>query len=772
MANFSEISFWKQNFGLLPLHLKDVDEERFLMLNGGYGDFCLQTFDDTEHNILKQYSWSANTKNYLIVGDENIKIVNWLEDKPDVVSKSAVENNLSKFYKYLLSKSYKTPNDVVPFIIDIFKQLRNETIEKENPKEAISLLFQLLISLKEDNLADLPPMFFDFDKAELPSSFEMYRSKLISGVKSIEPDLDLILRHTSGALFQEAHKEVLYFDLQRDLFGGVSSKLVTKNKTYSSIHYTPPYLARTIVENALKAIDLSSATIKILDPSCGSSEFLIEILKQLKFLKYTGKITLVGFDSSVSAIETSNFLLHYENQTQWNGKIDLQIQHVDDSLLIDWGIDNDLILMNPPFVSWEQLKNKRSRDLIKDVLGNKFTKGKPNQASAFFFKATESLTESGVIGCVLPSSILTFDSYKKLRDDIREKFDLKLLAKLGNYVFEDALTDVSVFIGKKPQSLINPKVIWTKNEKGIVPEALRELRKLQINNESAKIEAKYNIYTPSIFPLSKGNWNITSYSNSLLSQGLNRFTHEGILTYTSNLFKINQGAILGLQNVFTITEDQYKTLPKQERKYFRKALTTSSFNYGRIIINEYVWYPYDNNGLSIKTEDELLLQSFGQDRLLQFKDSLSSRKGIKNWWELTRPRNWQFKFEPRLYSARFGSSKSFGFDKLGETVVLEGNAFIPKIKFKDDYYFFYLAIFSSDIYERLLSIYSKPLLAGYDLGKIQIKDIPIPDVRKIDKDSTNFKTIVYLGKELEKGNSSVSYMINEEVQIFYPKLEN
>src|SRR5680860_1053192 len=110
MRNFSDISFWKQNYGLLPLHLKNAPEERFLMLNGGYGDFCLQTFDSDNVDLFNEYSWSSNTKNYLIVQDENIRIVNWLDPKPELVPKSVIENNLSKFYNYLLSKSYKTQN--------------------------------------------------------------------------------------------------------------------------------------------------------------------------------------------------------------------------------------------------------------------------------------------------------------------------------------------------------------------------------------------------------------------------------------------------------------------------------------------------------------------------------------------------------------------------------------------------------------------------------------------------------------------------------------
>ena len=64
-------------------------------------------------------------------------------------------------------------------------------------------------------------------------------------------------------------------------------------------------------------------------------------------------------------------------------------------------------------------------------------------------------------------TIFTFDSYSFLRNEIQEIITLKLVAKLGNFVFEDALTDVSFFIGQKPQSNNLPKIIWSKNEKGV-----------------------------------------------------------------------------------------------------------------------------------------------------------------------------------------------------------------------------------------------------------------------------------------------------------------
>ena len=79
-------------------------------------------------------------------------------------------------------------------------------------------------------------------------------------------------------------KEVLFFDKQMSLFssGTLSDIYQTRKILYSSVHHTPSYLARCIVENVLNEIDLiNKKSLKILDPSCGSSEFLVEVLKQL-----------------------------------------------------------------------------------------------------------------------------------------------------------------------------------------------------------------------------------------------------------------------------------------------------------------------------------------------------------------------------------------------------------------------------------------------------------------------------------------------------------
>jgi hypothetical protein len=473
----------------------------------------------------------------------------------------------------------------------------------------------------------------------------------------------------------------------------------------------------------------------------------------------------------VAAIETSKFLLHYENQTQWDGTIDLQVQLVDDSLSIDWGNNNDLILMNPPFITWEQLKNKESRDLLLTSLGSIFTKGKPNQASAFFYKATESLNESGVLGCVLPSSIFTIDSYKKLRDNVRDRLDLQLLAKLGFYVFEDALTDVSIFVGKRPQSNTYPRIIWTKNEKGIVPEALRELRKLQINNEAAKIDSNYNIFTPTVFPCLKDSWKIISLKEESFIRNLEIFVADEKLTRLADIFTVKQGIRPG-HRVFLLNSIEFEGIPVNEKCFYKSVIGNDSIKNGFLKTMNYVWYPYSDKGPLFESEEDFQIKApVSYQRLLDHKETLVRRAGIdgKDWWSLIRHRGWLLEKKQRLFSTEYGNSDSFAFDKSGELVVDRGNGWIPKKKFDLDDYYFYLALFSSSIFSALLGIYSKPILSGYYLGQVYTKDIPIPNVTKLNKEETNYLKIVQLGKELDKGNSSAIYSINEEVQLFYPE---
>lgn len=776
MKDLFDIQVWKQQLGLLPIHLNPLNEnEGHMMLNGGNGDFCLKTTDLEADNFdFYSKSWSSSTKNFLTLQNENVHIHNWLNDKTETVSQKIVAENFNKFYNYLLSKSYKSSKDLVPFIIDIFRQFRNLTFEKSNPVQALNLLFGLLTSL-EDDVNNIDTAKWGLENIDIPNGFGYYIEQMQNGFSNVKPEFDLIIRHSAGILFQEAQKEVLFFNPQRDLFGGASSTLNTKTNLYSSIHYTPPFLSRTIVENSLRNVNLQAEILKILDPACGSSEFLIEVLKQLKELNYQGRVEIFGWDISETAINTSRFLLTYEKRTIWEDRLEFNLKLVEDSLLEDWDEDYDLILMNPPFSSWELLSTNARRDAIRDALGNSFIGKKPNQASAFYYKAINNLNEDGVLGCVVPSSILTLDSYSKLRTDTKDLIDIKLLSKLGNFIFEDALTNVSFIIGKKPVTNHIPTIIWTKNEKGVAQEALRDFRKSIYNNQITLDSPNYSVYQPISFPILKESWTPISIKNHDLYKGIERFVVEKRLSRVIDIFNVKQGIRTGNNKAFKISVRDYINLPEEEKCYFRPATENESFKNGQLKVTSYVWYPYSEEGLLIPTEAEFTEKvPIFYERISNEKNELSNRarKDDSSWWHLSEHRAWLRKPSIKLISAEFGNSGSFGIDKEGNFVVERGNAWVPKKNFSKDDYYFYLALFSSGVFNKLLAIYSKELLSGWDLGKKYTKNIPIPNVYMEEvRNSDGYQRMVEIGKELSLGNvytKSISDHILE--RYFYPSI--
>lgn len=777
MNNIKDIDIWKQNFGLFPICLRPnlTNDKSYILLNGGSGDFCFKTgVRSPEEPIYKSLAWSSNTKNFVLVGKNNVYVNNWKTNTIEKIPENAVLSNLDKFYNYLVTNSFKSDNDVVPYIMDLFRRLRNSTKEQHESVLTLNLLFILLSSL-EDDLNNFSFEKWGLPKTEIPTLLADYSLMLKNGTMNIPPNLETILRHSAGALFQEAQKEILLFDSQMDLWSQFSNKLITRTIPYSSIHYTPAYLSRTIVEHSLKIIDLNQPGIKIFDPACGSGEFLTEVLKQLHELKYNGQIDIEGWDSSQTAINTTNYLLCFEKRTLWGKKLEFKTRLVIDSLSEKWDKDYDLILMNPPFVSWEHMDNN-FRQSLAATLGTNIS-GKPNQASGFLSKAVENIKTGGAIGSVLPTTILALATYQKLRIQIKDTSDVVMLGKLGNFVFEDALTDASIIIIRKSNHNQIPLLIWTRNEKGIAQNALRDLRKMTSQNTLRLEKKEYSIFTPEIFPVTKESWRPIAINEITLLKDIKRYELSGRLVPVINLFDVKQGIRTGKNAAFIIPERQFSELPISERTFFRPVANNDSIFDGKICLKDYVWYPYDEAGAIIPSEDDLinLVPNFYENHLLTYKKDLIAlaRKHKNNWWYLSEHRAWLRKQEPRIISGEFGSSKSFAFDKGGKFVVERGNAWLPKKQFESfDNYYFYLSIFSSSIFDKLLSIYSKELAGGkwYDLGKQYTKNIPIPNIFETQlNESKVYQQLIELGKELIDEGRNVKSSIDEIISKYlYP----
>ncbi len=761
--------FWAEGSGLLPIHLTPVlNKEQYIMLDGGLYDFCLDlTEDDLNPDSFYSAAWSSDVKNYIAIQGDDIIVYNWCKKQKEKVATNLVQDKFQSFLKILYSNSYRTSDDIAPFILGIFAQLRNLTKERQEPEEALNLLFKLLITLQEESSSWNE---WDIQDVYEPIGFANLQDSIRKGVRGIHPKLDYILRHGSGPLFETANREAVYFDSQLNLFGEFSKNIrYASQRKYTGIHYTPRYLVRSIVENVLKGIDLTMPKLSVLDPACGSGTFLQEVLKQLREKQYQGELILKGFDNSAMAVQTSKFLLNYENRTQWNKRVAIDIRRTD-SLSDDWG-NNDVILMNPPFVSAELIKDEATKDAVNTILDDVRMKKRPNMAAAFYYKAIQALNNDGIIGAVLPSSLLVQEQYFPLREISRQIMNLETVAQLGNFVFSEALTDTSFLIARKhnntPYSI--PLNIWCRNSEQSAHDAMRGWRQMQYDNASERIKDNYNIYIPIHFPMVKKTWKVLPKEDNELINLLTIKRDSRDLKLISEIFEIRQGIIRGNHNLFEIGEDEYHRLSKKEKKMYRPVATSQTIMSGYTKEGIYIWYPYSRTGLIVTSEEELKEFEWSYNWLLPHKKILQTRTGVNHWWELTRPRIETFgRNESLLCSKRFGGSHSFAITP-EHYVVEEGNIFL----FKNNNYleedkYFYLSFFSSTLFQRMLAIYARPLMAGYDLGKIQIKDIPIIDVAKSGiRNTESYIKLVSFGKDCASGYAALRNYIDQYVFAFY-----
>ncbi len=215
MNGLDNIDSWKKQLGLLPISLfSSKSQNKFILLNGGYGDFCIDFDSNKKPDDYYSYAWSSNAKNFLTLNNENIYLYNWLKEKEETYKLRLVQNNLPKFYEYLLKDSYKSEYDIVPYIIDIYRSLRNLTGEAKEGIQAINQLLLLLVAYQENkDFKDIDLSKWKITNVEKVEGLEIYIDRLKNvNYKNLKLNIDLLLRHTAGQLFQEAQKEAIFYN--------------------------------------------------------------------------------------------------------------------------------------------------------------------------------------------------------------------------------------------------------------------------------------------------------------------------------------------------------------------------------------------------------------------------------------------------------------------------------------------------------------------------------------------------------------------------------
>lgn len=753
------ISLWVKQTGVLPvnlLHCQNAGVLKYAMLDGDINNFCLDYSEnqDMDADAYKQQAWSSNMRNYIRVAGDDVMLYRVGNVSPERISKSLVLNNMEKFYQYISPKQ-DVPNieGIVPFVMKEFRGIRNWLREENSAESSMTALLYMLAFIKDngnignDSLVSLGLPANTLDIVGKLTTMEEHLQHLREGMNGFQPDVSLLLRHAAGQLFEEANY-IAKFNPQLSLFTNYDIKYAYNPQKLGAF-YTPTYLARSIVEKVIKESHIEDKEeISILDPACGSGEFLVEALRQLKTLGFAGKVKVCGWDVSSVAINIANFVLHFEKE-EWNGGLELHIEE-HDSVVHDWP-NVDIVFMNPPYSSWEQL-NDEQRQSVKELM----PKGKPNLSGVFYLKAVNALKENGIIGCVMPTSFLINDSTKELRKISKEKATPFYIGRLGSFVFQRAFVDVCVIMAKvRADADGSITMLWTDNKGKLVPDALRKLRMIDygaatpLNMENVSI---YQQEAKSV--LNNDVWMPLSYKEMQVKKTLDDLLVCGVMECVKDVFSVKQGCRTGNNSLFKIKKQELLAMEEAERSYFRPSVDSDSLQNNILQENSYVFFPYDENGLNILSEEELKdkVPTYYQ-KIIGSKESLGSRAGgIKQWWALTRPREWQFTLGVRLVSAEFGNSSNFSIDESGRFVVERGLAWLPKdYQMPRDNLYAYLAILSSEYFNTLLAIYSKQLAGGnwFNLEKKFVDQIPLP--RFSDNEDYKLQLLIGYGKKIAKG---------------------
>lgn len=763
LQHLKDGELWKSQFGLLPVPLfRDTEEEQPLVLfNGGRGNFCIdwgcyQLGDDT-----RSFTWSSNISHYIMATQDAFEVQRW--DQPRTAIErykfDRVAENFEKFHQYLEKTSPRQDLSVVSHVIRTFRRLRATLGNEVSGEDALRAFLYLLGSIADQsdrgNL-DLRRWRLSEDAERAANivrtnDWDKLSEEVRQGrpMQGLTPRIDLLLRHASGQLFQDAHYEAVFINAGQLSFDGfVPSPVSVGAKAKGiGIHFTPPALARAVAEEVLNSATFSQE-LSVFDPACGSGEFLREILRQLKIRHYRGRVKLLGWDISASACEMANFTLAWEARDAM-GEVAIEICNID-SLLPqnEWPTALDIVIMNPPFVSWQDLSVDQRANLS-SILGD-IKEKRSDLSQAFIWKAIGSLQENGILGTIVPASFFTNESANRLRSRLKEEMQPVLLARLGSHqLFSGAIVDTAIYVAKKePENSQSVVALWADHRTQSNSAGLRALRKLRAQHDITSypvVGDGFSVYLDN--NLGKDtNWSPRPYESTKLASNVS------MLPPVKNIFEVKQGVRTGHNKVFVITKSELYNLPDLERTYFRPCVVNDSIKCGFLLDDYFVFYPYGNKSIDSEQQLQEELPIYSEKYLLPAKPRLLERPRVnpQKWWGLSEHRAWQVSDKPKLISTYFGGKGSFAWDNHGVFVVVQGYAWIPKRQsLSEEAAKGYLAIFNSDFFVRLISNVSNSVAGGqWDLSKKYVEKIALPDL-------TMFSESISIVDELGKVGSRI-----------------
>lgn len=735
----------------------------YALLDGRRGSFAWSPVppESISNAESQSWRWSADLPHHICVTATEVSVRSG-RDAARRFGRASVEHRLGEFCRFLETPQARVLPDVVPFLTEEFRQVW-ATLPGEEVRGQVALAAFLVAlgaagepdaSVFEDRAwRQRQAQALGLDAAainlisELPS-LTVQRAVGIAGRAPLQLRLDpsLVFRHSAGRLFQEAHAYLE--EVQLGLFGE-SAVSTVPTFSPSGAFFTPVPIARLLAECALRELVPLPESLAIADYACGSGVFLTEALRALDRQGFSGSITLIGRDISDEALVMARAgiativrdLPHMRVSTDLSNANALETPH--------WA-RADVVLMNPPFRSWERMSDSE-REWVRAALASGPKVGRPDLSAGFVSRALEALRPRGVLATLVPAGVLASDGLAEWRNGLLERACPRLVGVLGDHgLFRSAVVNVGLLVlSDTPSGGQSFAQAWASPEDGAASGAMRAIRRM--GREAPPIaDSRASINE-------QGRWTVSRQSVETLRQrpswlpGSNALgpllerIMAAVPDRVEDLFDVHQGIRTGAKEIFLRSAEYVRGLPKREQQWFVPAVTTESFHSGVIEAKSYLFVA---GAWTSEAEVAERVPRFFDEVLAPARPQLMTRGGIRTeqWWRLTRVRKWTRDGRPRLVSKRFGLLPAFALDLAAAFAAVQANAWIPKSALTStlapeqvaDFLTAYWWLLNSNVAVSLFQEYCPNVAGGQlDLEHKYVRHVPMPNlVERMQADST------------------------------------
>ncbi len=381
------------------------------------------------------------------------------------------------------SKNYLPKNSPNYTVVSDLLNLLYEILEKEGDFQKEEILYLCAGQLFQSCRRPVPEILQEWFREASESGREASEENRpagtmepamaeISGAREITDGREITGDKEISATFSREVSRLRYVPGEDTLGNLYMSLRGMQERKQSGAYYTPAEIARLGVTRLFSDADRTKSLAEksdacggILDPGCGTGQFLL----QLPDFYPPHKIRGYDIDPMAVCLARINLCLRYpdEEPTAWTSRIRLG------SFLGSENEGINAIIGNPPWgagyvpAEMQQLADKYHLP----------GKGKPESAELFVLESLRQLPPGGRLTMVLPESVITVKHCRRFREEILKQCRVDSLVYLGE-AFEGVQCPsilVTLEVTGKPMQTAGIKVMHL-DPGGLIDQGLRDQR--------------------------------------------------------------------------------------------------------------------------------------------------------------------------------------------------------------------------------------------------------------------------------------------------------